>query len=58
MDVTFLDVTDCPMAQEGDSVEIFGTNLPVTELSETLGTICYEVLSTISTRVKRVYFKE
>ena len=58
MDVTFLDVTDCPEAQEGDSVEIFGTNLPVTELSETLNTISYEVLSTVSTRVKRVYYKE
>lgn len=58
MDVTFLDVTDCPEAQEGDWVEIFGTQLPLTELSNTLGTICYEVLSTISTRVKRIYFKE
>ncbi len=58
MDVTFLDVTDCPEAQEGDQVEIFGTHLPLTELSNTLGTICYEVLSTISTRVKRLYYKE
>ncbi|MBP5214203.1 MAG: bifunctional UDP-N-acetylmuramoyl-tripeptide:D-alanyl-D-alanine ligase/alanine racemase [Bacteroidales bacterium] len=58
MDVTFLDVTDCPEAKEGDTVEIFGRNLPLTELSNTLGTICYEVLSTISTRVKRVYYKE
>lgn len=58
MDVTFLDVTDCPEAQEGDSVEIFGVNLPVTELSDTLNTISYEVLSTVSTRVKRVYYKE
>lgn len=58
MDVTFLDVTDCPEAQEGDSVEIFGENLPVTELSDKLGTISYEVLSTVSSRVKRVYFKE
>ena len=58
MDVTFLDVTDCPEAQEGDSVEIFGKNVPVTELSDTLGTICYEVLSTVSTRVKRIYYKE
>ena len=58
MDVTFIDVTDCPMAQEGESVEIFGVNMPVTALSDQLDTICYEVLSTISTRVKRVYFKE
>ncbi|MCR5361357.1 MAG: bifunctional UDP-N-acetylmuramoyl-tripeptide:D-alanyl-D-alanine ligase/alanine racemase [Bacteroidales bacterium] len=58
MDVTFLDVTDCPEAREGDTVEIFGPNLPLNELSDQLGTITYEVLSTVSTRVKRVYFKE
>ena len=58
MDVTFVDVTDCPEAQEGDNVEIFGRNLPVTELSGALGTICYEVISTVSTRVKRMYYKE
>ena len=58
MDVTFLDVTDCPEAQEGDSVEIFGRQLPLQELSDCLGTITYEVLSTVSTRVKRVYTKE
>lgn len=58
MDMTFIDVTDCPEAQEGDSVEIFGPNLRVNELSDTLGTITYEILSTISTRVKRIYYKE
>lgn len=58
MDVTFIDVTDCPEAREGDEVEIFGTQLPLTEISRRLGTITYEVLSTISTRVKRIYYKE
>lgn len=58
MDVTFLDVTDCPEAQEGSIVEVFGHNLPLSEISQTLGTITYEVLSTVSTRVKRIYFKE
>lgn len=58
MDVTFLDVTDCPSAQEGDGVEIFGNQLPLSELSQKLGTITYEVLSTVSARVKRVYYKE
>lgn len=57
MDVCMIDVTgiDC---KEGDSVEIFGTNLPVSELSDILGTIPYEIISTVSTRVKRVYFSE
>lgn len=58
MDVTFLDVTDCPGATEGCEVEIFGTNIPLPELSNKLATITYEVLSTISSRVKRVYYKE
>lgn len=58
MDVTFLDVTDCPEAQEGAQVEVFGKNLPLNVISDKLGTITYEVLSTVSTRVKRVYYKE
>lgn len=58
MDVTFLDVTDCPEAQEGSQVEVFGRHLPLQQLSQQLGTITYEVLSTVSTRVKRIYYKE
>ena len=58
MDVTFLDVTDCPEAQEGSQVEVFGKNLPLQLISDKLGTITYEVLSTVSSRVKRVYYKE
>jgi alanine racemase len=57
MDVCMIDVTgiDC---KEGDSVEIFGNNLPITELSERLDTIPYEMLTGVSNRVKRVYFEE
>jgi len=58
MDVTFLDVTDFPEAQEGSQVEVFGKNLSLKQISDKLGTITYEVLSTVSTRVKRVYYKE
>ena len=57
MDICMVDVTDID-CHEGDTVEIFGPNLPVTTLSDTLGTIPYEVLTGISTRVKRVYFSE
>ncbi len=57
MDVCMIDVTDID-CKEGDSVEIFGDNLPVTVLSDKLGTIAYEVLTGISGRVKRVYFEE
>lgn len=57
MDVAMIDLTgiDC---NEGDTVEMFGDNLPVTVLSDALGTIPYEVLTSVSNRVKRVYFKD
>ena len=57
MDVAMIDVTDID-CQEGDSVEIFGANLPVTVLSDALDTIPYEVLTSISSRVKKVYVQE
>ena len=57
MDVCMIDVTDIP-CHEGDSVEIFGPQLPVTQLAQWLGTIPYEVMTGISTRVRRVYTVE
>ena len=56
MDVSMIDVTDSPCS-EGDSVEILGEHLPVTEISRLLGTIPYEVLTGVSDRVKRVYYQ-
>ncbi|MEG1574083.1 MAG: alanine racemase, partial [Bacteroidales bacterium] len=57
MDVTMIDVTgvDC---KEGDTVEVFGENILVTEIADKLGTIPYEVLTSVSSRVKRIYFRE
>ena len=57
MDVAMIDVTDIN-CQEGDMVEIFGEHLPVTVLSDALDTIPYEVLTAVSSRVKKVYFQE
>ena len=57
MDVCMIDVTDID-CKEGDVVEIFGEHLPVTVLSDVLDTIPYEVLTGISTRVKRVYYQD
>ena len=57
MDVAMIDVTGIG-CKEGDTVEIFGDKLPVTVLSDTLGTIPYEILTGISSRVKRVYFQD
>ena len=58
MDVAMIDVTDVPDVHEGDTVEIFGSNLPVTVLSDVLDTIPYEVLTAVSGRVKKVYFQD
>ncbi len=54
MDVCMIDVTgiDC---KEGDKAIIFGDDLPVTVLADELDTIPYEVLTSVSNRVKRVY---
>lgn len=57
MDACMIDVTDID-AHEGDSVIIFGEELPVGELSDKLKTIPYEILTSISPRVKRVYYWE
>ena len=57
MDVALIDVTDIP-CEEGDQVEIFGRNLPVTVLSDILQTIPYEVFTSVSSRVKRIYFQD
>ena len=57
MDACMIDVTDIP-CKEGDIVEIFGENVAVQELADILDTIPYEVLTSVSPRVKRVYFRE
>lgn len=57
MDACMIDVTDTN-AQEGDPVIIFGEELPVSELSDKLKTIPYEILTSVSPRVKRVYYRE
>ena len=57
MDVCMIDVTDIPSCREGDTVEIFGEQLPVSTLSDTLDTIPYEILTSVSNRVKRVYYR-
>jgi alanine racemase len=57
MDVALVDVTgiDC---NEGDRVQVFGPDLTADEVAGMLGTISYEVLTSVSNRVKRVYFEE
>lgn len=57
MDACMIDVTDTD-AREGDSVIVFGEELPVSSLSDELGTIPYEILTSVSPRVKRIYYRE
>lgn len=57
MDICMIDVTDAP-CKVGDAVEIFGENITVMELAERLDTIPYEILTSVSQRVKRVYYRE
>jgi len=57
MDVCMIDVTDIE-CEAGDYAVIFGDDLPVTVLSDAIGTIPYEILTGISTRVQRVYVQE
>ena len=57
MDQAMIDVTGTD-AQPGDYAIIFGEQLSIQELADKLGTIPYEVLTSISRRVQRIYFYE
>ncbi len=57
MDMTMIDITDIP-AEEGDEVIIFGKELPLHHLAEAIHTIPYEILTSVSDRVKRIYVSE
>ncbi|HWI92465.1 MAG TPA: bifunctional UDP-N-acetylmuramoyl-tripeptide:D-alanyl-D-alanine ligase/alanine racemase [Flavisolibacter sp.] len=58
MDMTMIDVTDINGVKEGDEVIIFGSGLPVQDIAKWINTIPYEVMTSISQRVKRIYFHE
>lgn len=57
MDQAMIDITGTD-AQVGDNVEIFGDKQPLQHLADQLGTIPYEILTSVSRRVQRVYFYE
>ena len=57
MDQAMVDVTGAD-ARPGDIVEVFGDRLPLEELANKLGTITYEILTSVSRRVQRIYFYE
>lgn len=56
MDMLMVDVTEINCT-EGDSVIIFGESPTVSHIAKKLNTIPYEVLTSISQRVKRVFYR-
>lgn len=57
MDMCMVDITGCNV-HEGDEVIIFGKEQSVIDLANMLETIPYEIFTSVSSRVKRVYFQE
>lgn len=54
MDMTMINLNGIS-AKEGDEVEIFGKNRPIQDLAIELETITYEIMTTVSQRVVRIY---
>ena len=57
MDMTMIDVSGLSV-KEGDEVIIFGENPSIDRLARSIGTIPYEILTSVNDRVKRVFFTE
>ncbi|MGB3947158.1 MAG: bifunctional UDP-N-acetylmuramoyl-tripeptide:D-alanyl-D-alanine ligase/alanine racemase [Bacteroidia bacterium] len=57
MDMCMIDITDIN-ANEDDEVIVFGESYPIAQIAKDVGTIPYEILTSVSRRVKRVYFQE
>jgi len=57
MDMCMIDITGIN-AKEGDEVIIFDKNYSVVDFAKDMDTIPYEVLTSFSRRVKRIYFQE
>lgn len=57
MDMTMIDITGLS-AHEGDEVIVFGKDLPIQDLADSIHTIPYEILTSTSERVKRVFVAE
>jgi len=58
MDMCMIDISEIPAAKVGDEVLIFGKNPRVERLAECLETIPYELFTSVSDRVKRIYYRE
>ncbi len=54
MDMITLDLSDCPSAEVGDEVTLWGDGLPVEEIAQHADTIPYVLLCNVTPRVKRI----
>ncbi|MEY3059280.1 MAG: hypothetical protein RL000_632 [Bacteroidota bacterium] len=55
MDMTMLDITDCPEISLNDEVLVFGPGKSIVQLAKEAGTIPYEIMTGITQRVPRIY---
>lgn len=58
MDMMMINVDHIPDVKEGDTVTVFNAKPTLKEFAEYCKTITYEVLTSISSRVKRIYVKD
>ncbi len=55
MDLSVVDVTDVPTARRGDTIALIGEGVTLQDVAERMGTIDYEVLTSLGRRYERVY---
>ncbi len=58
MDMCMIDISHIPSANEGDEVIIFENTEDIERMAKVLNTIPYEILTSISRRVKRIYYHD
>ena len=56
MDMCMADITHIDDVKDGDECEIYGKEISIIEQANKIGTISYELLTRISSRVKRLYY--
>ncbi len=53
MDMLTIDVTDIPDVKLGDQVELWGKHVSIDEVANHAGTISYELMCKVTSRVRR-----
>ena len=54
MDMLTVDLTDCPGVREGDKVELWGNHIPIEIIAQSAGTIAYELMCQLTSRVRQM----